>query len=197
MMNGIERITQRIDGEAQVEIDRITADAKEKAAQIAAKYRTQAEREASDLSARNVKAAAEREERLVSVSQMEARKVTLAAKQEMVEKAFSLALDQLCSLPEKDYIDTVAGLLILAAPAGRGQVIFSEKDRDRIGAAAVMEANRRIGGKLILSDETRPIRGGFILSDINVEVNCTFETLVRLQKGEMAGEVAGRLFPKA
>jgi V/A-type H+-transporting ATPase subunit E len=29
-----------------------------------------------------------------------------------------------------------------------------------------------------------------------VEVNCTFETLVRLQKGTMSGEVAKLLFPE-
>lgn len=195
-MNGIERITQRIESETQAEIDRITADASEKAAQITAKYGAQAEREAAELSARNRKIAAEREERLVSVSQMEARKVTLAAKQEMVEKAFVLALEQLCSLPEKEYIDTVAGLLAAAAPTGRGKVIFSAEDREKIGAAAVLEANRRLGGTLTLAEETRPIRGGFILSDASVEVNCTFETLVRLQKGEIAGEVAKSLFPE-
>ena len=196
MMNGIERITQRIESETQAEIDRITADASEKAAQITAKYGAQAEREAAELSARNRKIAAEREERLVSVSQMEARKVTLAAKQEMVEKAFVLALEQLCSLPEKEYIDTVAGLLVAAAPSGRGKVIFSAEDREKIGAAAVLEANRRLGGALTLAEETRPIRGGFILSDASVEVNCTFETLVRLQRGEIAGEVAKNLFPE-
>ena len=45
--------------------------------------------------------------------------------------------------------------------------------------------------------ETRDIRGGFILSKGEVEVNCTFETLVRLRKGEMSGEVAKLLFPEA
>ena len=48
--------------------------------------------------------------------------------------------------------------------------------------------------QLTLSQETRPIQGGFILKDGNVEVNCTFETLVRLQRGEMDREVAKVLF---
>ena len=47
---------------------------------------------------------------------------------------------------------------------------------------------------LSLSEETRPMRGGFILKDQNVEVNCTFETLVRLQRAETAGAVAKKLF---
>ena len=39
----------------------------------------------------------EREERLAGTAQMEARKAALAAKQEMVEKAYELALKKLCS----------------------------------------------------------------------------------------------------
>ncbi len=45
-----------------------------------------------------------------------------------------------------------------------------------------------------LAEETRPIQGGFILLDGRVETNCAFETLVRLEKTAMAGEVAKLLF---
>lgn len=197
-MNGIEKITQRIDAETQAEIDRILSEAKEAAGQTAARYQAQADKEAADRKARNEKAGLEREERLVSVAQMEARKVTLGAKQEMVEQAFDLALRKLCDMPEERYIATVAGLLAEAAPDGKGDVIFSEQERKRIGQAAVDAANARLGekGTLKLSPETRNIQGGFILVNGSVEINCTFETLVRLQKGSMSGEVAKLLFPE-
>ena len=72
-MKGIEKITARITQEAQAEIDHTLADAREQAAQITARYQAQADNEAQSLAARNEKAAAEREERLVSVAQLEAR----------------------------------------------------------------------------------------------------------------------------
>ena len=50
-------------------------------------------------------------------------------------------------------------------------------------------------GLLTLSEETRPIRGGFIMVDGDIEVNCAFETLVRLQREKLEKEVAGVLFP--
>ena len=197
-MNGIEKITQRIDQDAQAEIDRVLGDARSEAAQIAARYQAQAGTEAAELAARNEKAAAEREERLVSVAQMEARKVGLAAKQEMVEKTYVRALEKLCAMPDKKYVETVAALLVQAAPDGLGTVIFAPAERKRIGAEAVALANKKLGnGKLTLSEETRPIRGGFILKNGNVEVNGTFETLVRLQRAETAGAVAKKLFPEA
>ena len=193
-MNGIEKITQRIASDAQAEVDRILGDARDEAGRIAANYRARADAEAAELAAKNEKAAAEREERLVSAAQMEARKVQLAAKQEMVEKAYIQALDKLCALPEEQYVAILADLLVKASSNGKEEAVFSPEDRERVGEAAVAKANELSGKQLRLSEETQPIRGGFILKDKNVEVNCTFETLVRLQKAETAGAVAQKLF---
>lgn len=196
-MNGIERITARLDADTQAEIDRIRENAKAEAEKVAQGYRTQMESETAELRERSRRAAAEREERLVSAAQMEARKTALAARQEMVDKAYALALEKLCSLPEEQYIQTVAALLVQAAPDGKGEVIFSKEQRERVGTAAVALANSRLGdGNLTVSAQTRPLKGGFILSNGRVEVNCSFDTLVRLQRTETAGEVAKRLFPQ-
>ncbi len=63
-------------------------------------------------------------------------------------------------------------------------------DKVVTGASALLAGT----GMLTLAEESRPIKGGLILSDGDVEVNCTFETLVRLQRDEMASEVAKVLF---
>ena len=194
-MNGIEKITQRIDAQAQAEIDRILADARDQAEAIAEQAQAQAEAESAELAARNGQAAAEREERLVGAAQMEAKKIILAAKQELVEKAYVLALEKLCSMPDEQYTETLVALLEQAAPDGKGSVIFAPDVKERIGAATVALANEKLQGSLILAEETRPLRGGFILSRGNVEVNCTFDTLVRLQKAETAGAVLKKLLP--
>lgn len=196
-MNGIEKITRLIEEESQAEIDRILGDAREEAAQITARYQAQAGAEAAELAAKNEKAAAEREERLVSAAQMEARKVQLAAKQEMVEKTYARALEKLCAMPDEQYVAVLADLLVQASSSGQEEAVFSKEARERVGKAAVEKANAASGKHLVLAEETRPIGGGFILKDKNVEVNCTFDTLVRLQKAETAGAVAKQLFPEA
>jgi len=94
-MNGIEKIKARIEADAQAEIDRVLAAAKAEAAEITAGYQAKADAEAAELAGKNERAAAEREERLVSAAQMEARKVQLAAKQAMVEKTYAQALEKL------------------------------------------------------------------------------------------------------
>ena len=196
-MNGIEKIKQRIDEDAKVEIDRVLSEAKAEAERISDQYKAQADLETADLNAKAEATAAQREERLVGAAQMDARKTALAAKQELVDKAYALALEKLCKMPDAAYTDTLAALLVQAAPSGKGTVVLAPEDRERVGAAAVAKANELLkGGKLVLAEETRPIKGGFILRDGKIEVNGTFETLVRLQKAETAGAVAKMLFPE-
>ena len=114
-MNGIDKITQRIGADTQAEIDRILADAAAQAEAAADKFRTQAEAEDRDLLAKSERAAAEREERLVSAAQMEARKSLLTVKQEMVEQAYQRALEKLRALPKDQSLGCLAAMVIDAA----------------------------------------------------------------------------------
>ncbi len=194
-MNGIEKLTQQINADAQAEIDEILAAAKAEADAVAADYAQRAEKAAADVIAKGTAAAQQREERLVSMAGMEGRKDLLSAKQEMVGKAFDLALEKLCTLSDDEYVAMLVKLALTAVNSGREQMIFSQKDRNRIGKAVVTAVNDALpNGNLTLSEQTRPMRGGFILSDGDVEVNCAFETLVRLLRGEISGEVAKALF---
>ena len=195
-MNGIDKITQRITEQIDREIAEIQAKAKEQADAITADYAARIKKETEDILAHGKTAAAEREERLASMAQMEAKKAELAIKQEMLTRAFDLALEKLCALPDEQYTEFLASLAAKAASTGKETVILSQKDRTRVGKAVVTKANELIGagGALTLSEKTRPIKGGLILSDGAVEFNCTFETMIRLKKTEMAGEVASILF---
>ena len=227
-MNGIEKITQRMEDDAQREINEVLTAARAQADEIARRSREQADRESAAIAARGESAAAEREKRLESMAEMESRKLVLAAKQEVLDEAFTMALEKLCTLPDEEYIELLAALAVKAARTGREKVIFSQKDRNRVGKAVVTRANdalaRKVAprlpgdltdtkagaildkvvtgasailagtGMLTLAEETRPIKGGIILSDGDVETNCTFETLVRLQRENISGEVAKILF---
>ncbi len=226
-MEGIEKITAKIAQDAQAEISRLMAETDEKVGAIQAEARAQAQREAAEIEARGRSAAGERLERLSSASQMERRKLELAAKQEVLGEAFALALEKLCTLPEKEYISLLAKLALEASSSGKEQLIFSKKDRATVGKQVVMAANDALvkerapslpeevakskvgafvdklvhnttavvtGTGLTLSEETRDIKGGFIMVDGDVEINCAFETLVRLQREQMEKKVADALF---
>ena len=191
-MNGIERITARIEADGRAEAEAILEKGRAEAAAVEEEYRRRAESERAALKEQAEKKAREREERLVSAAAMESRKTLLAARQEMVEKAFAQALDRLCSLPREEDVEVLAALLERCATGGE-EVIFSRADRERVGEETLKKA---AGKQLRLAEETRPLRGGFVLRKGKVEVNCAFETLVRLQKGQCAAQAAKLLFPE-
>ena len=80
-MNGIEKITARIETDAKAEVAEILREAEEKAAAIREQYKAQAAAEAKAAEAAGKEAAQRQTERLESAAQMEAKKRLLAAKQ--------------------------------------------------------------------------------------------------------------------
>lgn len=195
-MNGIEKITAHIQQDCQAEIDNLLAQARAKAAEITTSYQAKADAQAAEILAQGKKTADEQGSRLASVTQLECRKAVLCAKQEVIEEAFQRAKKKLLALAQEDYISLLANLAARASTSGREKLILSPADRARVGKAVVLAANAKLGAaaKLTLSEESRPMDGGFILSDGALEVNCTFDTLIRLQRETLAGAVSKVLF---
>ena len=227
-MEGIEKITAKILQDCEDQVRQLQEETEAKVRTLEEAARTQADRESADILARGRRAADERLERLKSAAQMERRKLELAAKQEVLGEAFDLALEKLCSLPDEEYIALLTRLVLEASSTGKEQLIFSAKDRARVGKQVVVAANdclvkqvvpelpeaspdTKVGallgkvvnstaamvtgtGMLTLSEETRPIRGGFVMVDGEVEINCAFETLIQLQREKLEREVARVLF---
>ena len=204
-MNGIEKITGQIDADVQKEIDAALDQARAQAREIEARYDSQAQTQAEAIRRKGEQDAALRQERLVDVAKLEARKTILAAKQDLVGQAFDLALKKLLELPDQEYIALLAKLAVAASRTGREQVVFSQKDRSRYGKQAVTMANEMLvkkagpradesAGRLTLAEESRPMAGGLILRDGRVETNCSFEVLIHLQRDALSAEVARALF---
>jgi V/A-type H+-transporting ATPase subunit E len=198
-MTGIEKITGRINEDAQAEIDALLARANGEADTIRARYEAQAQREFDDITRHGAERAREREENLAGAAGLEARKATLLAKQEMLDRAFDLAAEQLARLPEDEYADLLVKLAADASYTGAEAVLLSPEDREKFGAKVVDGANARLQaegkpGGLTLAEETRPTGGGLLLTGGKIETNCTFETLLRLTRSELSGEAARVLF---
>ncbi len=198
-MNGIEKITARITQEVGAEIDAIRKEGAAKAEEITARYDAAARRESEEILRRGRDAAAERGVRLDRMAEMESRQQLLATRQAAVGQAFALALSKLRQMPQQDYVALLASLAARASSAGGEQIILSATDRESCGQQVTEQANAilaRAGkpAELTLSETTRDIQGGLLLAEGDVEVNCSFETLTRLIRGEIAGDVAHVLF---
>ena len=198
-MNGIDKILDKLQAESREETDAILDKAKAEAEAITARFAKQAEQEKAAAAEKGRKAAEERQDRLIRAAEMESKKTILGAKQAVLDKAFAQARDALLHLPEKDYVSLLAKLAAGSAGTGSESVVMNTKDRAALGEKVVAEANRLrseagLPAALSLSGETAVIDGGLFLRDRSSEVNCTFETLLRLGREELAGQAAAILF---
>lgn len=191
-------------------LEKIIADAKAEAADIEAKGDEEAQRilTAAEVEGNAIKArlltkakqdADERAARALTLARLEARNTRLAAKQAAIDESFEQALKRLADLPTGEYRAILLAQVMSSVNSGNEEIILSPADRDRAGHALVDEANAALAkaGKpanLRLASETRPIAGGVILRDGDVELNCTFETTLRLHRDELVPRVAEVLF---
>jgi V/A-type H+-transporting ATPase subunit E len=198
-MNGIEKITGRITADTDAQITEILQEAETQAREIRESYQEVAEVDYRATVERGRKDADERVERLGGVARLEAQKVVLTTKQALLDQAFDNAMEQLCALPEEQYVDLLAKLAVDGCETGTEALVLSVKDRPRYGKKVVVAANEKLekAGKtaqLTLAEEAREFRGGLYVKAGNVENNCTFETILRLLRQTESGEVAKVLF---
>ena len=198
-MNGIEKITGRIAAEAQSEIDKVLRQGETLAAKVRADFEKKA-RDTYDELLRTGTAEVEQDvQRQGRNARLEARKAVLALKQDMITAAFSRALEKLQALPEEEYVAFLARQAGAAALTGKEEIVLNEADRARVGAQAVAAANAQVAkrglpAELKLAADTRPIQGGLVLRQGDIEVNCTLDSLLDLSHGSLDAEVAGILF---
>lgn len=192
-MNGIDKIAARIVSDAQQEASALKAETQARAAEL----KENADRHAAELrQALLAEGDAEAEKQyalLVAASETEARKETLRVKQDLLSEAFDRAVLYLRNMDADRYVKLLASLAQKASETGSEEIILNPEDRAQYGEA-LMAAVKSTGMKLTLSEETRPIMGGLILSQGRIEVNCALDTLADLHRSELAGEAARLLF---
>ena len=198
-MNNIKKIIERIDADAQAQIEKINADADLACQEIREQYEKTAEEQCGKIIEDGEKDAALRAERIESAAQLDAKKYTLGVKQNVIAKLFDKAVDRLVTLPENYYVELLAQLARRASDRGDEEVILSPKDREAFGKAVIKRANELLladgkSANLKLSDTTRDIKGGLVISRGKVEVNCAADVLVGSYKNELTAEIAKILF---
>jgi V/A-type H+/Na+-transporting ATPase subunit E len=186
----IESITERILKEANAysEDQRTQAEAvkksvldeaKQQADEVIAKYTAEAE-----------KAAATLKERRNSVAALEARKMQLSAKQELIDECFQAAKDKLQNLDTAEYVQFIVDQ-IKDFKDKDGEILLNAADKERIGSAL---KSALAGTALKVSDETANIEGGCILKEGNISYNASLERLLDNAKTELTSEIAKELF---
>ncbi len=188
----LEKIIERIDEEFSLEIDKIRKEAQDRGKAILKEARGKA----ASIKEENLKAtsfeAQRRRDRILTTTNLEARKIVLEEKERLMEEAYKKALAKLARLNKKSYQDIIKKMLLKVAKSGSGEVIISQEDRKRITPSFIESINK----ELKISKEERRISGGFILKRKKIEVNNSFESLLRSKREALESRLVKILFGK-
>jgi V/A-type H+-transporting ATPase subunit E len=198
-MEGMEKIKERILEDARREADKIIRGAEKEAQNILDHAEKTARQRKKALYEKAQKDSQEARRKTLAMAELEMRKGLLAVKQKMVDTAFERTLEKLRNLEGKDYENMIMGMMEKAVETGNEEIILSPNDLKKFKPEFLSTVNQRLSKKgiksnLKIAEETRNIRGGFILKGEGVEVNNSFESIIRMERDEIESQVAAILF---
>ncbi|MBS1456655.1 MAG: hypothetical protein HP008_06360 [Clostridia bacterium] len=183
-------------------IGTIMYEAEEKAAKITQKGNEDADKLISDAKAfaedlnNKLKSEyafneAETLRRRKTVAALDAKKLVLKAKQEVLSEVFSRAYDKLCALQKSDYLALVDKLLVLSAEDG-DEVVLSDDgviaDGDIKSLGVYKERN------LTVSPEKGDFKGGVKLIGKICDKDLSFRQVLDEKKDSLSAKMAEELF---
>lgn len=183
-------------------IGTIMSEAEEKAAKITQKGNEDADKLISDAKAfaedlnNKLKSEyafneAETLRRRKTVAALDAKKLVLKAKQEVLSEVFSRAYDKLCALQKSDYLALVDKLLVLSAEDG-DEVVLSDDgviaDGDIKSLGVYKERN------LTVSSEKGDFKGGVKLIGKICDKDLSFRQVLDEKKDSLSAKMAEELF---
>ena len=198
-MNGIDKITARIETDAVADAARIAQEVKAQCEAIRAEGEKKAQESYWEKVRQGVASAEDRVQRLAKTADMEARKSVLSFKQSIVAQAFDKAEAKLNALTGDEYVTFLATLAAKAAVTGTEEIVLTAGDKKDYGKKVVEQANAALKAagktaKLALSDEEGSFGRGLVCRQGSVSVNCTVEALMAQARENMASDVAAELF---
>lgn len=187
-----EAIIDKILSDANLKGDAIIGEANEKADEIislAAKqckdylYKSKTEIDRLTL---------EIDERSRSVAELDARKLLLAAKTQVLDLVYAKTLEKLRNLDKEQYSALIFSML---ENAKDGDVVtVSEREKDIVTKESLADFAKKKGISLTLADKFGDFDGGVIISENGVDNNFTLEVEVALLREQTETKIAKEIF---
>jgi len=198
-MAGVEKINQKILKDAQTQADEIIARAREEAKAFLEEEKKKADEKKNQVIAEAEAKAEEMKRRMLSTEALEVRKENLRAKQELLDEVFDKVIEALTNLPGDLYENLLMDMAVRAGMPGDSTLILSRNGREKLskdfaGKLIKKLADKGIKANIKISDEDMDISGGFILKFGDMEINNTFDALVRSQRDQYEPQVVQILF---
>lgn len=187
-MTGIEVIINQILDEAKAKEKEILEEAEVEILEISKHAKDEVQKYENDLYNKYENDLKNYQSVALLMAEQKKKRVILNAKQEYIESILNKTYNKLVDSDVDVYFEYVLKLVKKYALAEEGVIVFNEKDRARM-PKDLMDKIKSIAieknGTLTLSDKTRKIDSGFVLVYGGIEENCTFKSLMDVDKEKL------------
>lgn len=187
-----EAIVEKIISDAHLKADSIVAEANAKADEIISAAAEECKEYMYSFKSETDKMIFDVDARTKTVAELDARKLTLAAKTKVLDVVYERTLENLRNLDKEAYSALVFGML---ENAKDGDVVtISKREKDIVTKESLAEFAKKKGIKLTLADQFGDFDGGIVLGGNGVDKNFTFEVEVALLKEQTEAKTAKEIF---
>lgn len=187
-----QAIIDKIISDAQLKADAIVGDAKSKADEIIAETAELCKGYIYNSKADTDRAVFDLEARSKTVAELDAKKLQLSAKAQILDMIFARTLDKLKNLDKERYTALVFAMLQNAEDGD--EVVISQREKDIVTKESLEKFAKERGIKLTLCDELGDFDGGIVIKSKGVDKNFTLEVETQLLKEELETQIAKEIF---
>lgn len=223
-MSNLNNIINKILEDAKIKSEEIIKNAQEEEEKISHKKVQEAKVLEKEILDRALRESVTKKERIISNSQLKVRNEKLEAKQKVIDKVFNKAIEELSEMPmetfnkyliekistmdiegdetlilSNDYLRTMIDNKNKSSQGNFVEILKEKLKLEENQPKIVKDINAKLvvqgkKGNIKLSAAGRDFKGGFILEKNGVEINNTFEALVRSLRDELEYDIAKVLF---
>ncbi len=187
-----EAIVEKIISDAHLKADSIVAEANAKADEIISAAAEECKEYMYSFKSETDKMIFDVDARTKTVAELDARKLTLAAKTKVLDVVYERTLENLRNLDKEAYSALVFGML---ENAKDGDIVtISKREKDIVTKESLAEFAKKKGIKLTLAEQFGDFDGGIVLGGNGVDKNFTFEVEVALLKEQTEAKTAKEIF---
>lgn len=196
-MSNINNLTNKIIEDAKLTAKKLVDEAEIKRKNEIDKKISEAKGERNLIISRAKDEAKIMGERIISNAQLQVRNMKLASKGQVIDDVFNKALVKLNSLSDMELLKFMKESILSLDLDGDEKVIV-DKNNKAVTAEFIMEINEALKAKGKLGSLTlgydENINGGYLIIKNGIEINNTFESLIKSLRSELETEVASALF---
>lgn len=198
-MTGLDKILEKIQQETQREEEKILSAAQQQSEEFREKAERQLALELNQKREQQQKKIELLQSSSISSAHKEGKNLLLQVRRQLMETAFSQALDQLNQMDTPEYFVLLEKIAAHNMLPQKGELVLSQSDARRMPETFLQNCVGKApqGGGLSLSEERRELGGGFVLRYEDMEINCSFPEILSANREELEDMVNRILFDPA